>query len=240
MVMIRSRDKRIGNYQQDRVDQLEEQRKQSESLFEETAQALVTSIDAKDEYSHGHSVRVGEYSRRIAALMGKDEEECRKIYYAGLLHDVGKIGIPDSIISKKSALTPEEHREVEKHPALGSQILSSIKDYPYISVGAHYHHERYDGKGYPDGLKGTEIPEIARIISVADAYDTMSSNRSYRQALPQQVIREEIVAGAGTQFDPDIAMVMRQLIDLDTDYHMREGELEKELAGGIGTHGSAG
>ena len=231
LILIRSRDKSIDKYQQDRVKQLEEQQKQSERLFEQTARALVTAIDAKDEYSHGHSMRVAEYSRRIAQLMGKSEEECRKVYYAGLLHDVGKIGIPDAIINKKSELTPEEHKAVEKHPELSNQILSSIQDYPYISIGAHYHHERYDGKGYPDGLKGEDIPEIARIISVADAYDTMSSNRSYRQAIPQQIIREEIVAGAGSQFDPEIAMIMRHMIDLDTEYQMKEGESVRELAG---------
>ena len=105
---------------------------------------------------------------------------------------------------------------------LGSQILSSIREYPYISVGAHYHHERYDGTGYPDGLKGKEIPEIARIISVADAYDTLSSNRIYRRAMPQQHIREEISAGAGTQFDPEIARIMQQMIDQDGEYRMKE------------------
>ena len=231
LALIRSRDKSIDRYQQDKVQQLEEQQKQVQRLFEQTARALVTAIDAKDEYSHGHSMRVAEYSRRIAEQMGKSEEECRKVYYSGLLHDVGKIGIPDAIINKKSELTPEEHRQVERHPELSNQILSSIQDYPYISIGAHYHHERYDGKGYPDGLKGEDIPEIARIISVADAYDTMSSNRSYRQALPQQIIREEIIAGAGSQFDPEIAMIMLRLIDQDTEYQMKESEPVRELAG---------
>jgi len=231
IILIRTRDKRIDGYQQDEIKHLKEQRNQSERLFEQTATALVTSIDAKDEYSHGHSMRVAEYSKRIAEQMGKGEDECRKIYYAGLLHDVGKIGISDAIISKKGKLTPEEYEEIKRHPVLGNQILSSIIDYPYISIGAHYHHERYDGKGYPDGLKGVDIPEIARIISVADAYDAMSSNRSYRRAIPQQIIREEIVAGAGTQFDPEIAMIMRHLIDMDGEYRMKEREAVKELGG---------
>ena len=231
IIVIRSRDKKIDQFQQEKVEQLTKQKDLSVRVFEQTALALVTAIDAKDEYSHGHSMRVGEYSRRIAENMGKSEEECQKIYYVGLLHDVGKIGISDAIIRKNGKLTPEEYEQIKKHPVLGNQILSTIRDYPYISIGAHYHHERYDGKGYPDGLKGEDIPEIARIISVADAYDAMSSNRSYRKAIPQQIIREEIVKGAGTQFDPEIAMIMRHLIDLDGEYRMKERETVRELAG---------
>ena len=231
IIEIRVWSRKVDQFQQDKVDQLTKQKEQSQRLFEQTAQALVTAIDAKDVYSHGHSIRVAEYSRRIAEEMGKSEEECRKIYYAGLLHDVGKIGISDAIITKKGKLTPEEYEEIKRHPVLSNQILSSIRDYPYISIGAHYHHERYDGKGYPEGLKGEDIPEIARIIAVADAYDAMSSNRSYRKAIPQQIIREEIVAGAGTQFDPEIAMVMRHLIDLDSEYRMKERETVRELSG---------
>ena len=222
IIVIRSRDKRIENYRQDELSQLAYQQKQAERLFEQTAAALVSAIDAKDIYTRGHSMRVAEYSRRIAEMMGKSEEECRKVYYAGMLHDAGKLGITDAIISKNDALTPEEYEEVKKHTVLGEQILSTIRDHPYIGIGAHYHHERYDGKGYPEGLKGADIPEIARIISVADAYDVMSSSRSYRKAIPQQIIREEIVAGAGTQFDPEIAMLMRHLIDQDSEYRMKE------------------
>ena len=231
IIEVRTWSRRVDQFQQDKVEQLTKQKEESRRLFEQTAQALVTAIDAKDVYSHGHSMRVAEYSRRIAEEMGKSEEECRKTYYAGLLHDVGKIGISDAIITKKGKLTTEEYEEIKKHPVLSNQILASIRDYPYISIGAHYHHERYDGKGYPDGLKGEDIPEIARIISVADAYDAMSSNRSYRKAIPQQIIREEIVAGAGTQFDPEIAMVMRHLIDLDGEYRMKERETVRELSG---------
>ena len=231
ILLIRSRDRQIVKYQSEEVEQLTERQQLSQRLFEQTVTALVTAIDAKDEYSHGHSLRVAEYAERIAWMMGKSEEECRKVYYAGLLHDVGKLGISDGIINKKSELTPEEYEVIKQHPVLGDQILSSIRDYPYIRIGAHYHHERYDGTGYPEGLKGDEIPEIARIISVADTYDTLSSNRSYRSAVPQQLIREEIVAGAGTQFDPEIAMIMRHMIDLDGEYVMKEQEAVKELAG---------
>ncbi|MBR2662787.1 MAG: HD-GYP domain-containing protein, partial [Clostridia bacterium] len=215
IIIIHTRNRRIREYQRVEVEQLKEKQQLAQRLFEQTVTALVTAIDAKDEYSHGHSIRVAEYAERIAWMMGKNEEECRRVYYAGLLHDVGKLGISDGIINKKSVLTPEEYEVIKEHPVLGDQILSSITDYPYIRIGAHYHHERYDGLGYPEGLKGKEIPEIARIISVADTYDTLSSDRSYRLAIPQQLIREEIIAGAGTQFDPEIAMIMRNMIDMD-------------------------
>ena len=236
ILLIRSRDRQIMKYQSEEVEQLKERQQLSQRLFEQTVTALVTAIDAKDEYSHGHSLRVAEYAERIAWMMGKNEEECRKVYYAGLLHDVGKLGISDGIINKKSQLTAEEYEVIKQHPVLGDQILSSIKDYPYIRIGAHYHHERYDGTGYPEGLKGKEIPEIARIISVADTYDTLSSDRSYRLAIPQQLIREEIIAGAGTQFDPEIAMIMRHMIDMDGQNYIKEQEAVRELAGGREIH----
>ena len=231
IIVIHNSDRKIDAYRKAEMDHLMEQQELSRSLFEQTAKALVTAIDAKDVYSHGHSMRVADYSRRLAEMMGKTEEECEQIYYAGLLHDVGKIGIADSILSKREGLTPEEYEEIKQHPVMGSQILSTITEHPYISVAAHYHHEWYDGTGYPDGLKGQEIPEIARIISVADAYDTMSSNRYYRNAIPQQMIREEIVKGAGTQFDPELAMLMQRLIDQDTEYRMKEFTANRELKG---------
>lgn len=231
IIIIYHRNRKIEEYQNIEVEYLKGQQKASKRLFEQTATALVNAIDAKDRYSHGHSIRVAEYSEKIAVLLNKDEEECEKIYYAALLHDVGKIGIPIKIINKKGKLTKEEYEVIKQHPVKGNSILSSISEYPYLSIGAHYHHERYDGKGYPDGLKGEDIPEIARIISVADAYDAMTSNRSYREAIPQQLVREEIVKGAGTQFDPGIANIMQSLIDSDPDYRLKEEETLNELAG---------
>ncbi|MBQ4232958.1 MAG: HD-GYP domain-containing protein, partial [Lachnospiraceae bacterium] len=207
-IIIYRRNRMIDKYQTTEVEHLKEQQLLSKRLFEQTATALVNSIDAKDTYSRGHSVRVAEYSEKIARVAGKSDEECEMIFYSALLHDVGKIGISDAIINKNGKLTSDEYDVIKEHPVMGNQILSSIEEYPYLSVGAHYHHERYDGKGYPDGLKGEEIPEIARIISVADAYDAMTSNRSYRSAIPQQIVREEIVKGAGTQFDPEFAIIM--------------------------------
>ncbi len=191
-------------------------------LFEQTAEALASAIDAKDKYTHGHSSRVAAYSQQIARQAGKSEEECEKVYFAALLHDVGKIGIPDNIINKDGKLTDEEFAQIKMHPVYGNQILSRIQSSPYLSIGAHYHHERYDGRGYPDGLKGDDIPEIARIIGVADAYDAMTSKRSYRDPIPQDKVREELVKGMGTQFDPRFAKIMQHLIDIDTEYNMKE------------------
>ncbi len=214
------------------VSYLRKEQERMHNLFEQTAMALVNAIDAKDKYTHGHSSRVADYSRKIAEMCGKTEEECEEIYYAALLHDVGKIGIADSIINKEGKLTDEEYAEMKRHPVIGAQILSSISEYPYISIGAKHHHERYDGRGYPDGLKGDDIPEIGRIVAVADAYDAMTSKRSYREAIPQQKVREEIVKGSGTQFDPKFAKIMQHLIDMDLDYNMKDkGDDGGEVAG---------
>lgn len=209
----------------------DEEDKNLKRLFEQTATALVNAIDAKDEYTHGHSSRVAEYSRKIAELSGKSPKECDEIYQIALLHDVGKIGISESIINKEGKLTDEEYEAIKQHPVLGGQILKSISEYPDLIIGAKYHHERYDGRGYPEKLKGDDIPEIARIISVADAYDAMTSKRSYRDPIPQQSVREEIVKGAGTQFDPKFAKIMQHLIDLDTEYEMKEKGSVQELSG---------
>ena len=210
---------------------LRDEQENMQEMFEQTALALANAIDAKDKYTHGHSRRVAEYSRMLAEHSGKSPDECREIYYTALLHDVGKIGVPDHIINKEGRLTDEEFDAIKQHPSIGDQILSSISSSPQLSIGAHFHHERYDGKGYPDKLKGDDIPEIARIISVADAYDAMTSKRSYRDPLPQQLVREEIVKGMGTQFDPEYAKIMLHLIDMDLEYKMKENAEVKELAG---------
>lgn len=210
---------------------LTSEQKNMHLMFEQTAEALANAIDAKDKYTHGHSTRVAEYSKKIAVLAGYDEKFCDEVYFAALLHDVGKIGVPDKIINKEGKLTEEEFAFIKQHPVIGNQILSSINQSPYLSIGALSHHERYDGKGYPQGLKGDDIPAIARIIAVADAYDAMTSKRSYRDPIPQQKVREEIVKGIDAQFDPNFAKIMLHLIDLDTDYQMQEHEEVRELAG---------
>jgi len=139
-----------------------------------------------------------------------------------LLHDVGKIGVPDAVINKPGRLNDEEFEQIKKHPVLGDKILKKIREMPKLAIGARWHHERYDGTGYPDGLAGKDILEEARIIAVADSYDAMTSNRSYRGFLPQEKVREEIEKGKGTQFDPVFADIMLQIMDEDKDYKLRE------------------
>jgi len=201
---------------------LELQQKKTKELFLQIVTALSDAVDAKDRYTSGHSKRVAEYSRMIAARMGKSKEEQEEIYRTGLLHDVGKIRIPEDIINKPGKLTDEEFNIIKIHPATGYHILRGISEDSFLAIGAKYHHERYDGKGYPNGLCGEKIPEVARILAVADSYDAMASNRSYRDALPQEVVRNEIEKGKGTQFDPHIAEIMLQMIDEDKEYCMKQ------------------
>ena len=165
---------------------------------------------------------MAEYSRLIAERAGYSEPEQDEIYMIGLLHDVGKIGVPDSVINKPGKLTDAEFELIKKHPVVGSGILESIKERPKLATGARWHHERYGGGGYPDGIAGEKIPEEARIIAVADAYDAMTSRRSYRDVMLQDRVRSEIERGMGTQFDPRFAKLMLQMIDEDRDYSMRE------------------
>ena len=195
------------------LEYYKEGQKKEAAMFVQTTEALANAIDAKDRYTRGHSARVAFYSRKIAERSGLDEKECDKVYFAALLHDIGKIGIRHDIINKPGKLTEEEFDQIKSHSELGNKILSSIKQAPFLSVGAHYHHERYDGRGYPDGLSGEEIPQIARIISVADAYDAMTSIRSYREPLKKERVREELKNGMGTQFDPAYAEIMLKIID---------------------------
>ncbi len=205
--------------------ELKEQQKKINDLYIQTVTALSEAVDAKDRYTSGHSKRVAEYSRMIAERMGKSKKEQEAIYRAGLLHDVGKIRIPVEIINKPGRLTDEEFNIIKLHPVTGYHILHGISGNSEIAIAAKYHHERYDGKGYPNGLEGENIPEAARILGVADSYDAMTSNRSYRNALPQDVVRAEIEKGKGTQFDPYVADVMLQLMDEDTEYNMKQNDL---------------
>ena len=193
-----------------------------EEMYIQVVSALAAAIDAKDKYTNGHSSRVAEYSKMIAARSGYSMAEQDEIYLIGLLHDVGKIGVPDEVINKPSKLTDEEFELIKKHPVIGDSILGSIKVNPKLATGARWHHERYGGGGYPDGIAGDQIPEEARIIAVADAYDAMTSRRSYRDVMPQDKVRSEIEKGMNTQFDPRFAKIMLQMIDEDTEYSMHE------------------
>lgn len=209
--------------QKDLASEVEKKTRENEQLFLHVVASLADAIDAKDAYTNGHSGRVAYYSREIARRYGYDSKKMDDIYIMGLLHDVGKIGVSDVVINKDSRLSQEEESRMKKHPSIGGRILENIKEMPELSLGAKYHHENFDGSGYPEGLKGRAIPETARIIAVADAYDAMSSNRSYRKTLPQDVVRKEIEKGKGTQFDPVFADIMISMIDEDKDYCMQEG-----------------
>ena len=202
--------------------EVEKKTEENENLTLDIVKALAEAIDAKDTYTNGHSGRVAEYSREIARRYGYSGERLNEIYMIGLLHDVGKIGIPDAVINKPAKLTDEEFMLIKGHPAKGAKILENIKDMPKLAKGARWHHERFGGGGYPDGLRGEEIPEEARIIAVADSYDAMTSHRSYRDPLPQSHVRKEILEGSGTQFDPRFAEIMVSMIDEDKVFDMRE------------------
>lgn len=206
----------------------ERRREKVERLSMQIMLTLADTIDAKDKYTNGHSIRVAQYAREIARRAGKTTQEQEDIYYIGLLHDIGKIGIPNAIINKTSGLTEEEYAIMKDHPRIGAEILENMTEIPGLPIGAHWHHELYNGEGYPDGLKGEEIPEIARIIGVADAYDAMTSKRSYRDVLPQTVVKEELYKGSATQFDPRFVEIMLQMMEEDKEYQMRErSEAEK-------------
>lgn len=169
-----------------------------------TLKALTSSIDAKDPYTRGHSERVAHLSRAISLAMGFSEQESQRIHVAGLVHDIGKIGVPEAILCKAGRLTDEEFLAIKKHPEIGHRILKDVPGLTDVLPGVLHHHERYDGKGYPHGLSGENIPQIARIIGLADTFDAMSSNRSYRSAMPREKVLAEILKCAGTQFDPKV------------------------------------
>ncbi|MFG6326975.1 MAG: HD domain-containing protein [Lachnospiraceae bacterium] len=204
------------------IKKVEESQRKLENMNEKMVTTIARTIDARDRYTNGHSQRVAKYAMELARRMGKTENEQKEIYYAALLHDVGKIHVPDAIIHKPSKLSEEEFAHIRLHPISGYYILKDIDEMDMIARGSRWHHERYDGNGYPNGLAGEGIPEVARIIGVADAYDAMTSNRSYRQIMPQEKVREEIENGKGTQFDPQIADIMLEMIDEDVLYQMKQ------------------
>ena len=178
----------------------------------ESIQAIARTIDAKDEYTNGHSIRVGFYSKVIAENMGMNSDEVDNIYYIALLHDIGKIAIPDSILNKPGRLTDEEFAVMKSHTMRGAAILKGISTIPQIVEGAKSHHEKYDGSGYPEGIKGDNIPFVARIICCADCFDAMASKRVYKEPFSLDVIISEFKRCSGTQFDPEISKVVIDLI----------------------------
>ncbi len=206
------------------IDRGREKTERIKKMADQIVETLSSTIDAKDRYTNGHSFRVAKYSLMLGKRLGLSEESLQELEYSALLHDVGKIGIPDYIINKNTVLSNEEYEVIKDHSIIGDHILDHITEIPRIKVGARWHHEWFDGSGYPDGKKGYETDLFARIICVADSYDAMSSNRRYRGYLPQDAVRDEFVKGRGTQFDPDIADLMVEIIDNDVNYELREPE----------------
>lgn len=192
---------------------LTEQRQWYKNITEQALHTIARTIDAKDFYTHGHSERVAGYATEIGRRLGLVTEEVEDLYYAGLLHDIGKIGVPDSILNKPARLTDEEYETVKRHPRVGGSILQDFTTIDHIAESAKYHHERYDGRGYGEGLKGEDIPLFARIICVADAFDAMSSPRIYRPCLGREEIISELNQGFDTQFDARLAKIMLDMID---------------------------
>lgn len=198
---------------QARFRALQRRQKQYQEIIDQSLKTFAGTIDAKDKYTNGHSLRVAKYSQELARRMNMSKSEQERIYYIAMLHDIGKIGVPDSILNKPGKLTDEERRIIQQHPATGAEILKNYTAIVGVADGAKYHHERYDGKGYCEGLAGEDIPLIARIIGVADTYDAMSSKRCYRDSLSSEVILEELKRVAGTQLDPEIVPYMIEMIE---------------------------
>ena len=217
IIVIHNSDRKIDAYRKAELDHLKEQEELSRSLFEQTAKALVTAIDAKDAYTNGHSSRVADYAREISKIYGYSPQQQDEIYMMGLLHDVGKIGISDAIINKPGKLTAEEFEIMKTHTSAGEKIMekaiSTVEGENYLKEArnmAAYHHERWDGKGYPEGLHGEVIPLSARITSVADVFDALTSTRVYKPAFPLEEALALIQEGSGTQFDPKCVEVFME------------------------------
>lgn len=199
-----------------KIDRIRRRQQEYRSIIEQSLLTFAKTIDAKDPYTNGHSVRVAKYSRELSKRMGMSEEEQENIYYMALLHDIGKIGIPDHILNKPGKLTEEERLIIQQHVDIGGDILRDFTALKGIANGAKFHHERYDGNGYSTGLKGDEIPKVARIIAVADTYDAMASDRCYRKALSVDVIKREFTEHSGAQFDPEIVPHIMAMIEEGT------------------------
>lgn len=209
----------LDGYRRDLQRRLDEKTKEMEHITIQAIMTVANTVDAKDDYTKGHSMRVAAYAELLAQRLGWSEEDIQNIYYVAMLHDVGKIGVPDAVLNKPFKLTDLEFRLIKGHTLVGAEILKDFKMFPNVNVGAKYHHERYDGRGYPEGLKGESIPLVARVIGLVDSYDAMTSNRVYRRRLNDDVVMHELESGKGSQWDPELVDIFVQLI--------REGALEK-------------
>ena len=197
-----------------------------EKAYLDSIETLRYTVEAKDPYTRGHSDRVSAYSVLIGEALGLSKDMLRILEVGGLFHDIGKIGIPDAILLKESKLTDEEYSAIKNHPAIGAHILCNAEVFKDIIPIVKHHHERYDGRGYPGKLKGEDIPYLARIAAVADAFDAMTSKRTYRDSLPIDVVRSEIENNLGTQFDPEIGKVFLDILD---NQYSKIAEIQKKV-----------
>ena len=205
------------------------QKEQIDRLFLQSMVTIAHTVDAKDRYARRHSLRVALYCRGIAAKLGYSDKEKEALYYIALLHDIGKVSTPDTILNKASGLTKEEYENVKKHAEIGAQIVQNTRFVPGLEEGVRYHHEWYDGNGYV-GICGDEIPEVSRIIAVADAYEAMTADRAYRKHFSKEYAIQELIRGRGTQFDPEIVDAFLELLEegFTIDEDRAEGELKGE------------
>jgi HD-GYP domain-containing protein (c-di-GMP phosphodiesterase class II) len=205
--------------------------RERENLLVSIVRSLVSAVEAKDEYTRGHSERVALYSRCIADQMGFDQKYCEQLYLTGLLHDVGKIGVGDAILRKTGPLTDEEFEEIKKHPDKGWQIMKDLRPLNYVLDGILYHHEQFDGRGYPDRLAGSDIPLAGRILAVADAYDAMTSDRPYRTGMPHEKAESILRNGAGKQWDAAIIDAffrgLQRILEIKTTYQPRIAKVRR-------------
>jgi len=196
-------------------DELADKNDELEKSYMDTIGILRQTVEAKDPYTRGHSDRVSEYSVLIGQKLNLDDKTLHTLKIGGLFHDIGKIGIPDSILLKESKLDDDEYSQIKNHPSIGAHILGDVAMFKDIIPIVLHHHEKFDGHGYPSQLKGEDIPYLARIAAVADTFDAMTSKRSYRNALPLDVVKDEIKRCSGTQFDPAIAEVFLDILNND-------------------------
>jgi putative nucleotidyltransferase with HDIG domain len=188
------------------------------------AKGLIATLDARDRYTAGHSAAVAIYARDIAKRMGLDERQQELAHLCGLVHDIGKIGLPAGLLEKPGALTLDERREMQKHSEIGERILANVDTYAEIASIVRHHHERVDGQGYPDGCDESQIPLLSRIIAVADAYNAMTSDRPYRDAMPSRVARLRLAQAVETQFDTAVVAAFEALLaGANEDYRLAQG-----------------
>lgn len=198
-------------------EELTDSNEKLEKAYLDMVETLRFTVEAKDSYTRGHSDRVAEYSILIGEKVGLPEEQIKLLKIGGLFHDIGKIGIPDSILLKPEKLTDDEYSEIKNHPSIGAHILGAAEAFKNIVPIVKHHHEKFDGKGYPSGLQGEGIPYLARIAAIADTFDAMTSKRSYRNALDMQIVKDEIERCKGTQFDPQLSDVFLDILENDFD-----------------------